>query len=357
MKQEEKYSSLRDSTYESVGNFLFAERFNPCEKTQEGILEVINLISDYYEEGVHLYPEVIITNSLTFFKTISNREVIIDNKPLEVDEFKNAIKLCAPLAINNWIIFIEVNGENVKYGLVSAEMTETSPSIYEQTVGKLGIELEGVKDKDLEKTTIAYIRNIGSKTVELTGLKKKLTISLTLDKPLEVSNNEIGDIAILATKLCDSDYTTHITSFLEKTINEAIKIGHGNLIGIVEDSEVAISKIKEELNDCTYLEKPIDIVELVSQAEIEKTNESSVTLKAHSSLLISMLNHDGITVLTNKCRIIGYHMFIKDIKKDGVQLVGGARTRAFHSMVNSKLFKACFYKSQDGNTKNWKEDE
>nr|WP_320021727.1 hypothetical protein [uncultured Draconibacterium sp.] len=358
MNQEEKYSSLRESTYESIGNFLFAERFNTCEKTQEGILEIINLISDYYEEGVHLYPEVIVTNSLEFFKTISNREIVIDHKSLDVEEFKIAMKLCAPLALNNWIIFFEIRDNKIKYGVVSAEMTETSPSIYEQTVGKLGIDIENVNDDDdLKSTTIAYIRNIGSKTVELVGLKKKLIVSLTLDKPLEISNNEIARIAEISTVKCESDYKTNITSFLEKVINEAIKIGHGNLIGIVDDNEENIDKIKNELKDCTYIEKPIDIAELVNQAEDEQNNETSVALKTHSSILISMLNHDGITLLTNTCKIIGYHMIIKAYLKDGEKLNGGARTRAFHSMINSELFIACFYKSQDGNTKIWKKDE
>ena len=355
MNQEVKFSSLRESTYESIGNFLYAEGFSTCKKTQEGILKIIDLISDYYEEGVHLYPEVIVTNSLNFFKTISNREIVIDQKPLEVEEFKIAMKLCAPIALNNWIIFFEIKDKKIKYGVVSAEITATSPSIYEQTVGKLKIDIEkAINDDNLKSTTIAYIRNIGSKTIELVGLKEKLIISLSLDKPFEFSNNKISSIAELSSIKCEPDYKPTITSFLEKVINEAIKIGHGNLIGIVDDTKENIEKIKGDLKDCTYIEKPIDIPELVSQAEDEQNNETSVALKAHSSILISMLNHDGITVITNTCKIIGFHMIIKDYLKDGERLNGGARTRAFNSMKNSELFIACFYKSQDGNTKIWK---
>ena len=75
---------------------------------------------------------------------------------------------------------------------------------------------------------------------------------------------------------------------------------------------------------------------------------------AFSKVMISMLNHDGITLMTDKAKILGYHMFIETIiKEDGEQPLGGARARAYQSMVNSDLFSACFYKSQDGNSKIW----
>ncbi len=69
-----------------------------------------------------------------------------------------------------------------------------------------------------------------------------------------------------------------------------------------------------------------------------------------------MLNHDGITILTNTGKVIGYHMFIPKIE-GGEDVNGGARTRAYQSMINSKIFSSCFYKSQDGKSKYWKNDK
>ncbi len=347
MNQEEKLASLRDNTLASIAEFLLDETFQNSTILKEGILELINLLSDYFEEGNHLFPEVLVTNnSGEFFKTISNREVLIAEEELAVSKFKKIIKLCAPLAVGSWIIFIEVNKNRMKYGLVDAEMTETSPSIYEQTVGELKVELNGIN--------IAYLKNIGSKTVELTGLKKKLIVSLTLDKILTTSNNEINQISQAITRECDEEFKTQITTFIDKTIKSAIKQGHGNLIGIVADDKEIINQLKIKLPDGVYLKTPIDIADYVVYTEKEKTNESSVSLTAFGKVMISMLNHDGIAVITDKAKILGYHMFIEPIvKEDGEQPIGGARTRAYQSMVNSKLFSACFYKSQDGNTKIW----
>ena len=346
MAQETVHTSLTETTRSSIGNFLYEEGFERCEITPWGILKIINLISDYHEEGIALYPEVIITNDFGFFKSIPNHEIIIKESFLEISEFKNVIKLCAPLAIGNWIIFIEIKNGKIKYGLINAEMSETSPSIYQQTVGDMSVKMEN--------TTVAYIRNVGSKTVELVGLKKRLIVSLTLDDILEVSNDDILNISNEICKNCSNDFRIPITTFLNKTINQAVKNGHGNLIGIVEDNLEKITSIKKIISDGIYLDSPIDIADFVVFTERERTNESSVSLNAHSDVVKAMLNHDGITIITNTAKVIAYHVFIQNILEE--KLVGGARTRAFQSMVNSSVFEACFYKSQDGNSKTWKKN-
>lgn len=104
------------------------------------------------------------------------------------------------------------------------------------------------------------------------------------------------------------------------------------------------------------MDKPIDFQEFIRNCEIEKSNDSSVNLISHSKILVSMLNHDGITILTNTAKIIGYHMFIPKIEGD-IDVNGGARTRAFQSMINSKKFSSCLYKSQDGKSKYWQNDK
>ncbi|MEO5644301.1 MAG: hypothetical protein ABIQ40_17490 [Bacteroidia bacterium] len=88
-----KKTSLRESLLDSIGTFLWKEGFAKDEVTQHGILEIINQISDYHEEGVVLFPEIIVTNNFDFFKSIPNKEIIIQPEaPLTINEFKNAIK-------------------------------------------------------------------------------------------------------------------------------------------------------------------------------------------------------------------------------------------------------------------------
>jgi len=349
MPNDNTNQSLREHVLASIGNFLYKEGFQTNDITPLGILEAINLISDYHEEGIALFPEIIVTNSLEFFKTIPNKDVIIAEGDLSVNEFRKAIKLCAPLAIDSWVIFIEVTENKIKYGLVSAEMTETSLSIYNQTVGDLKVEYD--------KTTIAYIRNIGQKTVELSGLKNKLTVSLTLDAPTEMTFNEISTISRAISSKCDENFRQQIATFFEKIITMALRIGHGNLVAVIDETDEALAALNDAEKNGTYLPVPINFEQLIIEAETDKSNETSINLKSYSSILKAMLNHDGITVFTNKGKLIGYHLLINAYEKEGQVLIGGARTKAFASMQNSKLFISCFYKSQDGNMKIWSNNE
>ena len=342
------HESLRNSSIKAISKFLDEEKFASDPIVKDGVLEVINLISDYYEEGILLFPEVIITNDLYFFKTISNKEIIIGESELTVEKFNYAIKLCAPLAISNWVIFFEVKEKRLRYGLVNAELIETSLSLFEQTVGSTKVEIEDV--------TVIYLRNVGNKTVEITGLRERLLIQLTLeDNPL-TDINCVQKISKEITKNCDENFRSKAETIIRKIIDEGVKKGRGNLIGVVNDDFKSISSLKKKFKDCLYLEEPIDILEHIGYLDQTKSNEASVTLRAYTQIMISMLNHDGVVIISDKARVLGYHMFVtlKSRRKD--KFVGGARTRAYEAMINSKRFAACFYKSQDGNTKIWKKN-
>lgn len=348
MNKPLKKNSLKENTLTGIGEFLYEEKFPRVPLLKEGILELVNLIADYFEEGQKLYPEIILVTDWDYFKSISNREIIIKRAELSVSEFSNILKLCAPLAIGNWNIVIEIKENQLKYGLIDAEIIETSPSLYEQTVGSLGV--------IQEEYALAYIRNIGSKTVELIGQHHRLVVSLSLhDLNLE-ENDDIQNICNEITSNCTQEIKPTVQTFVTKTLNEAIRIGHGNLIAVIENDETVISEIKNVFQDCVYLEKPIDFQEFIKDCENEKSNDTSVNLISHSKILTSMLNHDGITIMTNTAKIIGYHMFIHKIEGEE-DVNGGARTRAFQSMKNSQKFLACLYKSQDGKSKFWKRNE
>lgn len=347
MEKQLTKRSLRESALSSIGEFLYEEKFPTIPLLKDGILELINLISDYHEEGQKLYPEILIVTDWDYFKSISNRDVIIKSTELTVDEFSKILKLCAPLAVGNWNIVIEVKGNQLKYGLIDAEIIETSPSLHEQTVGNIGVVQQ--------EYSLAYIRNIGSKTVELIGQYRRFVISLDLLDQELGEGNDLQNICADICSECDQHLRQTINTFIFKTVSEAIRIGHGNLIAVIDDNDEDIERTKCDFHDCIFFEKLIDFQEFIRNCNTVNSNDNSVNLLSHSKIFISMLNHDGITIITNKARIVGYHMFIQNIEGAiAIDLNGGARTRAFQSMVNSEKFLSCFYKSQDGKSKYWK---
>ncbi len=342
------HSSLRDQVLASIGNFLWGEGFTPNETLQHGILEIITLISDYNEEGKPLFPEIVIVSDLQFFEPIITKIIAIKRNALTVDEFLLALKLCAPLALDGWIIYIEVKGEEISYGMVSADVDETSPSVYSQTVGELGSAQNALP--------VAYLKNIGDKVVELAGMKSKLIVSLNLQVPEDFSLNEVNQLCEAITEKCEEGVSITLRTYLQKVVDGALKIGHENLIGVIEDTDENISVVKESLrvSGGVYLESMIDFEQLLNSIREQGDSQSSVNLRSYSSIFQSMLNHDGITIITNKGRVIGYHLLIDSYVNEADKVTGGARSKAFLSMKNCDMFRCCFYKSQDGKLKIWR---
>ena len=364
MVGEVRKSSLRETLLEDVGDFLEKEGFGRESVLCEGVLLLANLISDYYEEGKHLYPELFITHSLDNLELTPSRSLSINKIKLEKNEYKEGedegedkdkkdskkksiesilkriLKECAPLAIDGWVIFVELSEDCVRFGVFSTEITETTLSLYRQTVHE---------DSLPEDSTFVYIRSIGQKVVELRGKKNRIHIYLNLDKEIDVADNKVEQLSQIMTSGCDEEIREKLSVYLEKVIDGALKAGHGNLIGIVEDNTVVINQVKTMLQDGSYLDDPIDMATLVLNAEMEKSATSTIELRAFASLIASMINHDGITLMTDTGKLLGYHLFVSS-QQPNPGIGGGARSRAFEAMKDLGL-KACFYKSQDGNMK------
>lgn len=340
MSKKIQTSSLRNSLFKDISVFLDSEGFVHSDIHTEGIMLLINLVSDYYEEGKHLYPEVIITHDLDKLQLTVSRRVFIKECKFDVESFREALKLCAPLAIDGWVIYIELKQENIRFGVFSTEITETSLSLNRQTM---------YEDSFSDEATFAYIRCVGQKVVELRGKHGSVQVCLNLDEEKDLSNNEIESLSKIISSRCDDESKDKLSVYFEKVIDNSLKAGHGNLIGVVEDCPEKITNIKSVLSDGIYLEEPIDMAALVSQAEYDKSSSNSFSLRAYASIMSAMINHDGITLMTDTGKLLGYHLFVRSGSKDN-EPVGGARSRAFESMKSLEL-KACFYKSQDGNMK------
>ena len=124
------------------------------------------------------------------------------------------------------------------------------------------------------------------------------------------------------------------------------------MFGVIEDGE-SIPELLKEGVDLTSI--PIDFPftnnSIISETDPNSKVELNTELKMMSSLAVSMMNHDGITIFTNTGKIVGYHYIVDNkVIADDV-IVGGARTKAFYAMVQSNQFKGVFMRKQEGDTK------
>lgn len=63
-------TSLRNTVSSEIGTFLLNNGFSLRNSDKNPILvdelvSIVNSLSDYYEEGEHLYPEVLLTNNIS----------------------------------------------------------------------------------------------------------------------------------------------------------------------------------------------------------------------------------------------------------------------------------------------------
>lgn len=107
----------------------------------EIILSVMDTIHHYTEEGVRLFPELLVTTSLDpLVESIAHAQFVQIGQLEDINAgIPTAVKRCAPLAIGGWVIAIECQDAHLRYGVITVETSELSPSVYRHAVGDLSL--------------------------------------------------------------------------------------------------------------------------------------------------------------------------------------------------------------------------
>lgn len=336
----EKILSKRTEIRELVTELVSDIDYPHSEDIINGLLDVINKLSDYHEEGQALFPEVLIVKDRSYFNTFLNHRVKLVEKELKRADFSQCIKMSAPLAVEGWTIYLVLLDDNkIEYGLLTSEITALSLGLYEQTMNMGAPEVNAI-----------YVRNAGNKVVEVRTVQTKLLISLNLNEEnssLDLIVNELTAI-ILSNS---ANNTTENRNYISKIVHQALNEGHGNLIAIIESTPETITSVIGNFHGGITLEKPIDLSQLANDCLVLHTEEASLSLGAYAKLLQSMLNFDGITLFSNDGKIIGYHYIVNNENVAEENIEGGSRSRAYSALCSIDGLKACFMKSQDGKIK------
>ena len=331
-----KVISNRNTALSEIDKLL-KENGYPVNKTMiEGVADIVNKIADYHEEGVKLYPEVIILHDNYSLKPLQARTEMVYEGEIKENEFSKAMKLCAPLAIGNWNIFIVLpDDKHISYGLVSVERKETSLNLVTQAIDMGGDD------------GIIYIRNVGSKNVELRTKQESCVISLTLDGEIDFQDSNLQKLVEMMLK--DLEYEEVLHNFIAKTIKDALNAGHGNLIAVCkrENFELCLKK----MTGGAKLTPTIDIPKLLKEDKMIQSSETSVAIKSNMTLVKSIINHDGISFFSTRGELLGYHYIVDNSKVGDGNAVGGSRTKAFEALKTIEGIEGRFFKSQDGITK------
>lgn len=312
-----------------------------CQNTQLEFLvnalhlvELIVMLARYREEGVSLFPKVYLTNNKHTLKAmLPNGEILkIGTAATDISGIKNAVKKCAPLAINGWLIYIEASQNCLEYGVFKGSGNPISVLVDDVLMTE-SQDLIVVKASQITDDCVEIRSNHG-------GLHYIFLNHRSEDSPppLQYLEQLISSI----TEKTHEDDKESIVSFLKRLFVSALRESHGCIIAVTNMSNPP----KFLSQDGVVLEEPIDFSDLVHKLRKEQIDSSFLDSKGH--LLKGMLNSDGIIIFDDKARLLGYNCFVKVNNKENI--IGGARKRAFASLKVKigRGLSAVFMQSQDG---------
>ena len=332
--------SLRPVILGEAVTFLETEGMD-CLITQNGIVSLVNQLVNYREEGKDLFPKIYIVDDI---------DLVLKSLPMSQDCFigqgyktketmLRALKKCAPLTDSDWSIYIQRNDTNFRYGVFRAGTSILSVSIEDFLINNGSDELKAI-----------LLHQISDKLIEIKGVKNdSLIISFggreeSSKSPIE---NQIEFINSIVKKVPDK-IKEQTFNFYKKIFNEILKVGHGTLACIISHKKKTIPK---RLEDGIILENRINIPEIVKDLLEKEDLQANSELNGFFTIIIGMMESDGITVFTDKGEIAAYNVFVKhpdSIAKTNTS--GGARSRTFLTLgkIIGKGLEAAYIQSQDG---------
>lgn len=332
--------SLRPVILGEAVSFLEIEGME-CLVTQNGIVSLVNQLVNYREEGKDLFPNIYILDSI---------ELVLQSLPLsqhcyigEGEKTKEtmlrALKKCAPLTEADWSIYIQRNPDNFSYGVFRAGTSLLSVSIEDFLV-----------NNGTEEIKVILLHQISDKLIEIRSVQNEpLLISFggreeTSKSPIENQSEFIKTIV----KNVDSNIKEQTSNFFKKVFNEILKVGHGTLACTISGTRKAIPK---KLEDGIILKERIDIPKIIKELLEKDDLQANSKLNGFFTIIIGMMESDGITVFSDKGEVVAYNVFIKhpdSIAKTNTS--GGARSRTFLTlcMLIGKGIESAYIQSQDG---------
>jgi hypothetical protein len=345
-----KAISLRYHLVGEVEEFLREENM-ACVHTQAGLVELINQISTYKEEGKSLFPEVYIADDLDSIRhSLVNTEFLKIGRSERSDKvILKALKKCAPLAFGGWCIYILRDDAEFEYGLFRSGAT-----IISMPISKTLIE-DGNKENNL-----FLVRQVADKVVEVVGVKGQgLTINFGIRStsnlsPLEEQKKFIEEII----KNVDEAVKDQLRIFYSRLFLYVIQNGHGNLCVVLSSDASYPEILKDGIvfeNEIMISDKVKDLLPFIKDNSYNANSlEINSRLNGVFNLAAGMMMSDGITVFSDKGTILGYNIFIKHPEEDEElkKVEGGARSRTYTVLIHqlSDIIKAVYIQSQDGKT-------
>lgn len=341
------FVTLSDSLVPIVGSVLYQAGLPHCPVTWAGIALIVSRLARYEEEGKQLYPKILITSDFSKLKKLLTplHDQPLGSGELSISSYQACLKRLAPLAINDWYIYIERRSDRICYGLVRSASSILAASI-EQHIQEF--------EADDEFPPVVLLRSVGGVVQAMTGHGTNTYIAFSGGGKRAGYQSELNSLADCICSGLADDLSSSVKSLIAKTLTHSIERGHGSLVVVIPAD---MEQPPEGLRDGEWLPSSIDLATVVHTELFTNEVEAPTATRAMADIVTTMLMSDGITVFDTAGRLRAYRVFaraITDEDRNAVQsVIGGARTRTFELLnywTNSQII-ACLMVSQDGDVR------
>jgi hypothetical protein len=316
-----------------------------CQASQNILSYLSGALLNYRDEGVELSPKVLFClNSGALFEyfpgTIKYSIGAVSTSP---DSIKRILKDCAPLAAQNWNIFIErENGINLKYGVFSYSKLPTALPLEEAiSLSPSSVCLL------VKKTSQSTVEILGSKGNALSIMFSTMRENVATADPISPFS---GDCCA---GIDNEEFASEFRDYFYRLLGRMLARSHGTIIAC---SGEGLSEV-EELSDGIPIDPKLDFFSIYSEFRRFSTVETILKLQSFEELLLGILQCDGVVVFDTKGAVVAYRVFYKPRTTSGEQpqvgtVVGGARRRAFEGikLLVGRSLSSALFRSQDGLT-------
>lgn len=304
-------------------------------------LNSFNELLDYREEGTHTKPKIIFTNNIdSVVKSIPKAyklQIFADD---DASMFNSHLKPLIAIAKKEWCIYVENKDEKFNYGIC-----KTLNSLKEKTLVNQIAESTYLRER-ADKINCIVARSVSDFEMDFFSTRGNVIKINTALNPTKSFDND--DTIAEFTKACFSKLRT-----TQKKLGEVQTMFRNIFSRVIEDLNGAMCVVVDKdykdngfFEDGIWLETPISFSKLFTQSK----SYSEEKLQAFATLLINMLNFDGITVIDTTGRVLAYNIFVESNINRTKNVVGGARKRAAYTIINSrrKHIVGVYFQSHEG---------
>ena len=322
-------------------NFFNTEYEGFDQRLLSHFLNSFNELLDYREEGSHTKPKLIFTNNIdSIIKAVPKAYKLQVFEDEDASMFSSRLKPLIAIAKKEWCIYIENKEGKFIYGIC-----KTLNSLKEKGLLTQVAESTYLRDR-ADKINCIVARSVNDFEMNLFSTRgNSIRINTSLN-PVSDTNHEqtINDF----TNACFSKLRT-----TKKKLGEVQVMFNNIFRKVIEDLNGAMCVIVDKdykdngfFEDGIWLDDPISFSKLFTQSK----SYSEEKLQAFATLLINMLNFDGITLIDTTGRVLAYNVFVESNIKRTKNVIGGARKRAAYTIINSrrKRIVGVYFQSHEG---------